>query len=334
MSSVLEPVGDRMQSDASGRSPRATASIVRMSPTRALGGLSPSAEPTRHARPQYARLLHGLGPRFSFGGIELIDCDVESAADAVAAAGRAHQGVGVHMCNAFTLTIAMRQSSYRASLGRNALNLPDGTPVAWFYRLASGKKARGPVRGPSLMKAVLQRPDVNHFLLGGSDEVLDDLQKAIVENHGSATVVGAIAPPFRDPTPEDVEGYAVAIRESGAHVVWVGLGTPRQDQLIAELTEQVPAVLVGVGAAFDFLSGHKDEAPSVLHGTGLEWIHRLFSEPKRLWRRYLVCNLVFTRFALQELARQRKAAKTRLTSESEAVRPPAAPRPPRRPSPR
>ena len=310
MSSLLEPFGDRAQSDRTSGSPSATASIVRMSSTRALGGLGHHTEMTRSGRPHYARLLQGLGPRFSFGEIELIDCDVESAADAIAAAGRSGQGVGVHMCNAFTLTIAMRQPSYRTCLGRNALNLPDGTPVAWFYRLASGQKARGPVRGPSLMKAVLKRPDLNHFLLGGSDEVLEDLQKAIVEDHGSATVVGAIAPPFRDPTSEDVERYAAAIRESKAHVVWVGLGTPRQDQLIADLTEQVPAVLVGVGAAFDFLSGNKDEAPSFLHGTGLEWIHRLFSEPKRLWRRYLVCNAVFTRFALQELARQRKAAKT------------------------
>ena len=309
MSSLLESVGDRAQSDRTSKSPGATASIVRMSSTRALGGLGHHTETTRSGRPHYARLLQGLGSRFNFGDIELIDCDVDGAADAVAAAGLAHQGVGIHMCNAFTLTIAMRDANYRKSLAGNSLNLPDGTPVAWFFRLASGQKARGPVRGPSLMKAVLERADLKHFLLGGSEQVLEDLQKAIVEDHGAATVVGAVAPPFRDPTAQDVDDYAAAIRESGAHVVWVGLGTPRQDILIAALTERVDAVLVGVGAAFDFLSGHKNEAPSVLHGTGLEWIHRLFSEPKRLWRRYLVCNAVFTRFALQELARQRKAAK-------------------------
>ncbi|WP_121192014.1 WecB/TagA/CpsF family glycosyltransferase [Motilibacter peucedani] len=113
-------------------------------------------------------------------------------------------------------------------------------------------------------------------------------------------------PPFRDPTEHDVEEYAARIAESGAHVVWVGLGTPRQDNLIAALTDQVSCVLVGVGAAFDFLSGAKPEAPAFLHGTGLEWVHRLLSEPRRLWRRYLVCNALFLAFAGREAVRQRR----------------------------
>ena len=312
MSSLLNPACEEGDGVAEREGVSATASIDRMSTFRASMRASTQAElagSTPSSRPHCARLLQGLGPHFSFGAVELVDCDVERAADALEAAGRARQSVGVHMCNAFTLTIAMRDPYYCEALGRNALNLPDGAPVAWFFRVLRGQKASGPVRGPSLMKEVLARPDLEHFLLGGSEKVLEDLQKALVTDFHSPNVVGSIAPPFRDPTPEDVEAYAAAIRDSAAHIVWVGLGTPRQDMLIAALTEHVDAVLIGVGAAFDFLSGHKNEAPSVLHGTGLEWIHRLFSEPKRLWRRYLVCNAVFTRFALQELARQRKAAK-------------------------
>lgn len=306
MSALLEPTNGRVSSARGASAHGRPSNIAQMS---AAQSAAVSDSGVRTGRLDKARLLHGIGPRFHFGGVELLDCTIEEAADAIVNAGMAKQRVGIHMCNAFTLTIAMREERYRDALSYHSLNLPDGTPLVWFARAVSGTPSRGPVRGPSLMKAVLARPGVKHFLLGGSEQVLADLEREIKDSYPDAQVVGAVAPPFRDHTALDIEDYSRCIRESGAHVVWVGLGTPRQDNLIADLVDQVDSVLVGVGAAFDFLSGNKPEAPAFLHGTGLEWLHRLFSEPQRLWRRYLVCNAMFLAFAGREIVRQRRQSR-------------------------
>jgi N-acetylglucosaminyldiphosphoundecaprenol N-acetyl-beta-D-mannosaminyltransferase len=240
---------------------------------------------------------------FEFSGVTLLDTDVAGAVAALAAASRAGEPQGLHLCNAFTLALASRDPAYRETLlHAGAVNLPDGVPVAWYYRLANREHARGPVRGPGLMRAALEEPGLRHFLLGGTEEVLADLTTEILSNHPHAVLAGSLAPPFRDPDDADVEGWAATIRASGAQVTWIGLGTPRQDRLIARLTGRTGSVLVGVGAAFDFLSGHKAEAPALLHGTGLEWVYRLVSEPRRLWRRYLFGNAAFVAEATRQLA--------------------------------
>lgn len=246
---------------------------------------------------------------FEFNGVQLVDTDVVGAVDSLAAAAAAGLPQGLHLCNAFTLSLAGRNSDYRAALQHpGAVNLPDGTPVSWYYRLASRDGARGPVRGPSLMKAALARPGLRHFLLGGTDEVLSDLEAVIARDYPQAVVAGRFAPPFTDPSDGDLELWAATLREADADVVWVGLGTPRQDVVISRLVGRAGAVLVGVGAAFDFLSGHKSEAPEILHRTGLEWVYRLLSEPRRLWRRYLFGNAAFVVQAARHLALARRIA--------------------------
>ncbi len=111
------------------------------------------------------------------------------------------------------------------------------------------------------------------------------------------------------------------MRDSAANVLWVGLGTPRQDVVVSQLTGRTGAVAVGVGAAFDFLSGRKAEAPGILHRTGLEWVFRLATEPRRLWRRYLVGNSVFVGHAVRNLPAARRAARGRLTAAGGSRRP-------------
>lgn len=245
---------------------------------------------------------------FAFAGVGLLDTDLDGAVDSILAAVASLTPQGLHLCNAYTLSLAMRDESYRRTLAHDgAVNLPDGTPVCWYYRLSCGEPARGPVRGPSLMAAVLRTPGLRHYLLGGTPEVLEDLERVIAEDFPEAKVVGGHAPPFRDPGTQEIEDFADAIRQSGADIVWVGLGTPRQDAVIAQLVGRVDAVLIGVGAAFDFLAQHKPEAPAWLHRTGLEWVYRLLSEPRRLWRRYLIGNSLFVVQAMRQLsARQRR----------------------------
>lgn len=244
---------------------------------------------------------------FEFGGVNLVDVDLVSAVRGIEDAAHAKRSQGLHLCNAYTLTLATQQSEYRHMLAHDqAVNLPDGTPVAWYFRLAHRRPARGPVRGPSLMKATLARTTLRHFLLGGTEEVLADLERVIARRYPGADVVGRLAPPFAEPGPEEIDGFAQVINECGAQVVWVGLGTPRQDRVIAALVDKVDAVLIGVGAAFDFLSGHKAEAPVMLHQTGLEWTYRLAQEPRRLWRRYLVGNTLFIISAARQLPSARR----------------------------
>ena len=260
---------------------------------------------TVHARPSPA------ADEFVFRDVTLLDTDVHGALASLAGAAEAGVRQGVHLCNAYTLSLAARDPAFRTSLQHpDAINLPDGTPVSWYSRLSTRRKSRGPVRGPSLMKAALARPGLRHFLLGGSPQVLDDLRRAIARDFPQADVVGFHSPAFRDATDEDLEEFSDRIRASGAQVVWVGLGTPRQDVTIARLLPRTEAVLVGVGAAFDFLSGHKSEAPAVMHGTGLEWLHRLATEPRRMWRRYLIGNTVFVVHAARQLLGSRGARRS------------------------
>ncbi len=243
---------------------------------------------------------------FSFGDVQLLDTDLEGAVASLSSAALAGEAHGLHLCNAYTLALAMRDPSYCAVLRHpGAVNLPDGTPVAWFHRFATRQPTRGPVRGPGLMKATLAQPGLCHYLLGGTDELLDDLVALIAHDFPAAEIVGRFAPPFGDPTEADIKQWAKKVRESGAHVLWVGLGTPRQDRVIAQLAGDIGGVAVGVGAAFDFLSGHKAEAPQVLHRTGLEWMYRLAVEPRRLWRRYLFGNVAFVFHAARQLRQSR-----------------------------
>ncbi len=249
------------------------------------------------------------GDPFDFGDVQLLDIDVAGAVESLAAAALAGESQGLHLCNSYTLALAMRDPGYCAALQHpGAVNLPDGTPVSWYHRLTGGRPTRGPVRGPALLRATLARPGLRHYLLGGTPQLLDDLEAAIARHYPAAVVAGRFAPRFGDPTESELEEWAAAVRAAGANVVWVGLGTPRQDQVIARLTGRTGAVAVGVGAAFDFLSGHKAEAPAVLHRTGLEWVYRLLSEPRRLWRRYLLGNTAFVRHAVRQLPRSRRAA--------------------------
>lgn len=218
---------------------------------------------------------------------------VEWAVERLVVAAAAGRPLAVHLCNAFTLSLAIKDPQYRAMLNRADLNLPDGTPVSWVGRLMGKRGATGPVPGPALMVAAFQREHgrvMRHFLLGSSSEVLDALESRLTETSGGCSIVGRLAPPFTPSVTDLVEASVEQIAASGANVVWVGLGTPKQDWFVDEVTARLDVVAVPVGAAFDFIAGNKAEAPQWLRGSGLEWLFRLGAEPGRLWRRYLVGN--------------------------------------------
>lgn len=207
------------------------------------------------------------------------------------AAGRA-----IHFCNAYTLSLAHADRHYRELLHRGSLCLPDGQSVVWVSRLLNRSSRLRKVSGPDLFEAAFAASDVSgprHYLLGGSPETLDALLCALTSRYPDAQIVGHYSPPFRRLSEQELQSQDEAIKASSADIVWVGLGTPKQDEEVRRLADALPVTAVAVGAAFDFSAGTKNRAPRWMRRSGLEWVHRLVSEPRRLWRRYLVGNLVF-----------------------------------------
>lgn len=184
---------------------------------------------------------------------------------------------------------------------------PDGMPLVWLSRLF-GKRRTTRVYGPDLMRkmtAVSRLRGYRQFYYGGADGVADELRRALVASHPGLEVAGAFSPPFRDLTPEEDQAVVEAINATRPDIVWVGLSTPKQEFWMASHLGRIEApAMVGVGAAFDFLAGTKRQAPLWMQRNGLEWLFRLCSEPRRLWRRYAYIVPGFAILAAGELARR------------------------------
>ena len=167
-------------------------------------------------------------------------------------------------------------------------------------RLRSRSRQPGRVRGPSLFNSVLdqgRRVNLRHFLLGTTSETLAELTSKIGSLYPGAVVAGSYAPKFGPVDKDFIDSCRGEILKSNADIVWVALGTPKQDFAAHELAKEIQLTFLGVGAAFDFLAGTTREAPSWMQRSGTEWIYRFASEPKRLWRRYLIGNMQFMRAA-------------------------------------
>jgi N-acetylglucosaminyldiphosphoundecaprenol N-acetyl-beta-D-mannosaminyltransferase len=182
---------------------------------------------------------------------------------------------------------------------------PDGMPLVWLGRLASHRQMTR-VYGPDLLLACCaesSRRGWRHFFYGGASGVADLLARRLRAHFPTLEVAGTYTPPFRALTDEEEADVTRRIEESHADIVWVGLSTPKQERWMAAHVGRVAApVLIGVGAAFDFHAGLKPQAPHWLQQCGLEWLFRLATEPRRLWRRYLTNNPRFVwRVTLQQL---------------------------------
>lgn len=236
-------------------------------------------------------------PHVRLGGLPIAVCRPEDAAQRICALANQRPrlaGTSIHLVNAYTVALAHRNPKYHELLSNSSGNLPDGKPLTWIGRLLGGNVRQ--VRGPSLFQDVFdvgRKSEIKHFLLGSSPETLTKLTSALISRFPGVQIVGEYSPPFRSMTSEEVEAQDRAIVASGADIVWVGLGTPKQDFEVTRLAAQLPQVAIAVGAAFDFVAGTKREAPRWMTASGLEWLYRLLSEPRRLWRRYLVGNLEF-----------------------------------------
>ncbi len=172
---------------------------------------------------------------------------------------------------------------------RAGMVTPDGMPLVWMLRW-QGEKSVDRVYGPDLMTEVFKDASLRaarHYFFGGGEGVAQKLAATLAGRHPGLCVAGTATPPFRDLTAEEKAGVADTINRADGQIVWIGLSTPKQERLMAELSRMIPhAVLIGVGAAFDFHAGLKPQAPLWMQRSGTEWMFRLATEPRRLAGRY------------------------------------------------
>lgn len=210
-----------------------------------------------------------------------------------------NSGVDIHLLNAYSIALAEKDTEFDDCLKSAVLNLPDGKPLSVLTKWS--KKPLNQVRGPSLFEAVLDKGrdhSLRHFLLGTTPETLALLKESLELRYPGVQIVGSISPPFRPLTDAEYTCQDAQIKETSPDIVWVGLGTPKQDFEAQRLARQSEFVAVAVGAAFDFSAGLKKEAPMWMRHLGMEWIFRFASEPGRLWKRYLFGNATFLKAVL------------------------------------
>jgi len=209
----------------------------------------------------------------------------------------------VCIANVHVLMEAYDSADFRSVLNRADLVTPDGVPLVWMMRL-KGQRAQQRVYGPTLMLRVLEaaaQEKIPVGFYGGTPEVLRSLVKRMQERYEGLQAAFALSPPFMEVNHKENEELVEQINKSGIRILFVGLGCPKQEIWMANHRGRVHAVMLGVGAAFDFHAGVKPQAPAWMQSLGLEWFFRLSTEPRRLWKRYLYHNPRFVALAIADL---------------------------------
>ncbi|MBW4487528.1 MAG: WecB/TagA/CpsF family glycosyltransferase [Trichocoleus desertorum ATA4-8-CV12] len=197
--------------------------------------------------------------------------------------------------NVHVVMTAYWQRQYQQIINQAALVSPDGMPLVWALRLL-GIKDQTRVYGPDLMLAWCDRAaqlEMPIYLYGGTESMLEKLKHNLTQKFPDLAIADSYAPPFRSLTLKEEESDVQRINDSGASVVFVGLGCPKQEEWMARQQGKVAAVMIGVGAAFSFHSGEVVQAPRWMMKLGLEWLYRFSQEPRRLWQRYCINNPAF-----------------------------------------
>jgi N-acetylglucosaminyldiphosphoundecaprenol N-acetyl-beta-D-mannosaminyltransferase len=221
----------------------------------------------------------------------------------------AREGRSCYVCLATVNNImeARDSAEYRAVMRDAALATADGMPLVWALRRL-GIPGATRVYGPDLTPLVLEAAadaGIPVGFFGGSPPVLERLLDVATQRFPALKIAYSCAPPFRPLTPSEDAEISTAIQAAGVRILFVGLGSPKQDRWMHAHQGSIPAVMLGVGAAFDFLAGTKPQAPRWMQRNGMEWVFRLIAEPRRLWRRYFRQNPRFCLLAIVQLLRAR-----------------------------
>lgn len=242
-------------------------------------------------------------------GVGINAVDYEATVGRIVAAARAEEPLAVSATAVHGLMEAVADPEHRHRLNSLEMAVPDGQPVRWALALLHGTKLPDRVYGPTLMLETCRAAaenDLGVYLFGGTADLLADLERRLTDRFPDLRIVRARPSLFRTLDPSEKAALIDDIAASGADIVMVGLGCPRQEVWAYEFKDSVRRPILAVGAAFNFHAGRLDQAPSKLGDWGLEWAYRLVKEPRRLWRRYLVLNPWY----LSLLARQRLGLST------------------------
>lgn len=246
--------------------------------------------------------------RCSLFGVRLSVVDIDSVADSVLAAARSQLPMTVSSLAVHGMMLAVRDETFRAVVNSLDLLCADGHPVRWLLNRESKAQLARRVSGTDLMDLLCARcaaHGIGVFFYGSTPEVVSTLARRLGAKYASLIACGAEPSVFRALTRQEDRTLVERINSSGAGVVFVGLGCPLQEAFAHAHEDSIKAVQVCVGAAFDFLSGNKTRAPIWVQRCGLEWLHRLIHEPRRLGRRYLATNSLFLWMTLRSILRGR-----------------------------
>ncbi len=243
-------------------------------------------------------------PAHNVLGVEVHACEPEAVIQAVVDSAQKQQHLSVACLASYSLIAALEDPDHQQRLNALSMKVCDGQPVRWalnhFYR--AGLQHR--VYGPKLMQDVLDQAEqlgLPCYFYGGNPPALEGMAARLAERHPSLTIAGMRAGRYTTISADEQAVIAQEIRDSGARIVFVGLGTPRQDIWLYEHSTLIPAPCIAVGAAFDYYADLLQPPPAWMGRWGLQWLHRLLQDPQRLWRRYLFNN---SRYVYEMLRQQ------------------------------
>lgn len=235
-------------------------------------------------------------PRVNVLGVGISVMDMEEAVRQSLALLALRRRGYICVCDVHSVVEGMRDAALGKILNDSLMTTADGMPLVWIGWMR-GKVGMRRVYGPDFLLAMCEasvKHGWRHFFYGGGPGVAEKLSDRLHERFPGIHIAGTYAPPFRTLTDDEERDLTALVEERRADVLWVGLGSPKQERFMARYSNGLACTLmVGVGAAFDFHSGMVKEAPRWLHGTGLQWAYRVMQEPRRLGRRYLTCIPAF-----------------------------------------
>jgi N-acetylglucosaminyldiphosphoundecaprenol N-acetyl-beta-D-mannosaminyltransferase len=242
--------------------------------------------------------------KFCVLGVKISAIDMNDARLLIEGAILKRHKIYICVCPVSTIMECKRNEKVLMSVNSADLATPDGMAVVWIGKMRGYKNIRR-VYGPELMQEICGISGENgykNYLYGSSPDVLSKLREKLNKKYPGLIINGSFSPSFRQLTKDEDERIVEDINSGNPDVVWVGLGSPKQDLWMYEHRDRINApVMIGVGAAFDFLAGTKPQAPPWIRDNGFEWLFRLITEPKRLWRRYLVDYPLFIYYVLVDL---------------------------------
>lgn len=248
-------------------------------------------------------MLSGFNlPRFRIKGVEVAAIDIAHASQLIGQLAASGHGHYVTVTGAHGIVESQYNKEVFDAHRDASLVVPDGMPLVWLGRLLGLKSIRR-VYGPDLMEYIFSSQEyrnLRHFFYGSNPSVISDLHDTLVTRFGQFNMVGTYCPPMKPLGFTEDESVLSLIRDSKPHIIWVGLSTPKQEVWLWTHMPKIGAgVGIGVGAAFDLLSGKTSQAPRFIQRSGLEWLYRLVIEPKRLFKRYLFVIPRFLVFFLE-----------------------------------